>query len=446
MCLLVSPIVCWENLPQLQSGKRNEYFVVKDDGGYEYGYDGGIGSFAKQSGNTNNEVNGHFSYPSENGEVIDIKYTAGVDGYIPNSVSSTQLSRSGSASLGSNPIIPTSGSHSYSYKTNHGQNSANNGGSYSYTNSYGHPLTKISSNDGNDGSSAYSYSAQSVTANNYDRHWNAKQYQDDGNNKWNGNQKNDASYGFAYNAGDSSRQESANEDGTINGKYSFTNEDGLHEVQYVAGAETGFKITGFKGFEQNVGKVQGSEWQTKKFDTPDVAYSAEHKSPKSQSWNQKSYDNESGDASYKFGYNTGSLARHEESNANGEVVGQYSFTDTAGQHDLHYIAGDKTGFIVTGGSLSSTNGGAATNGGQFTRSNQQTVTANAWNTNYNAGNDVYHNQNSQFKENIQNNGGAYKLQYQVGGGSQRNTQDQYSVTKLLPTSGNSKFGYILESQ
>lgn len=416
MCLMVSPIWSWENLPQLPSGKRNEYFVVKDNGGYEYGYDSGVGSFAKQSGSINNEVNGHFSYPSGNGELIDIKYTAGVDGYIPNTVTKSQTVKSGSASLGSNPI--NSGTHSYSYKTNH--DSSNNGGSYSYTNSYGEPLSNQNSN-GN----AYSYTAQSV---NLGLQSNADQSATD-DTKW--NDKSDASYGFAYNIGDSSRQETADSSGTVNGQYSFTNEDGLHEVEYVAGAQTGFKITGFKGFEPKTRNVDSSAWKTKKFDTPVVVYNVEN--VKSNGWK-----NTNGDASYKFAVENGAWARKEESNANGQVTGQYSYTDEAGQHDLKYLAGDDTGFIVTGGSLSVPNGLEGQHQAD-SRTNQ-----GEWNTKYST--DDYKSTSNRFSTQSQNEG-AYKLQYQVGGGSsQRNAQQHFSVTKLLPTSGNSKFGYILESK
>lgn len=67
----------------MPSGKRTQYFLQHDDGGYKYGYDTAIDHFAKQAGDPNNEVAGHYVYQDANGRAVDVKYTAGINGFIP---------------------------------------------------------------------------------------------------------------------------------------------------------------------------------------------------------------------------------------------------------------------------------------------------------------------------------------------------------------------------
>lgn len=70
-------------MPNLPSGRRTQYFVLHDDGGYKYGYDTGMDHFGKQAGDSNNEVSGHYVYKAADGQDVDVKYTAGVNGFIP---------------------------------------------------------------------------------------------------------------------------------------------------------------------------------------------------------------------------------------------------------------------------------------------------------------------------------------------------------------------------
>ncbi|KAB0796056.1 hypothetical protein PPYR_10117 [Photinus pyralis] len=62
------------------------------------------------------------------------------------------------------------------------------------------------------------------------------------------------------------------------------------------------------------------------------------------------------DALYSFGYKLEDQSRDESANAMGHVIGSYSFTNFAGNHDLHYEAGPGIGFLPTSGSLSKPNG------------------------------------------------------------------------------------------
>lgn len=473
--------------------------------GYEYGYDSGIGSFSKQSGNDANEVNGHFAYPAANGQLIDIKYTAGIDGYVPytpnaqTSQSTRKITTSyGSANTNSGPITPSAEGYSYSYKTNHGSQPIHkeSEGSYSYTNKYG----TGSSSSAAISSNGHSYNVHTLhtkpaTKTNT---WAVKQYHsdDDVNSQ---QQSGDASYRFDYNTGDSRRQEAADAAGNIQGQYSYTNEDGQHDLQYIAGAGTGFVVTGgslaipngidggatvrqLQGtssttthtvnnqlnsspnsdslytYSYNTGSsnrpahsntefVNTSGWKTKKFDSPVVVYNVEDISSSNTgaSWSDNSNSQVGGDASYQFAYNAGDSARQEAASEDGSVSGQYSFTNEAGEHSLQYHAGAGTGFVVTGGSLSVPNGidGSATVRQSDVNAGWSTVQAHQHNSQDVHDSDAHFHSSGQVSA---GSSGQTKLQYQVGGSAlQRNGDSgQFSLTKLLPTVGNSKFGYVLE--
>ncbi|XP_053674384.1 uncharacterized PE-PGRS family protein PE_PGRS54 [Anopheles nili] len=55
---------------------------------------------------------------------------------------------------------------------------------------------------------------------------------------------NDPSYNFAYQTPDASRQEAADREGTVRGAFAYNNEAGRNDLQYVAGAGTGFRPIG----------------------------------------------------------------------------------------------------------------------------------------------------------------------------------------------------------
>lgn len=73
----------WEALPNIPSGRRSQYLVLHENGGYKYGYDTGDGNAAKQAGDANNQVEGHYFYKNAAGKLFDLKYTAGVQGFVP---------------------------------------------------------------------------------------------------------------------------------------------------------------------------------------------------------------------------------------------------------------------------------------------------------------------------------------------------------------------------
>jgi hypothetical protein len=73
----------WQALPQIPSGHRSQFLVLNEDGGYKYGYDTGDGAAAKQSADPTNQVSGHYFYKNMLGQNVDLKYTAGVQGFVP---------------------------------------------------------------------------------------------------------------------------------------------------------------------------------------------------------------------------------------------------------------------------------------------------------------------------------------------------------------------------
>lgn len=56
-----------------------------DDGSYEYGYDSGDGISAYQKASADNQVEGFYAFPDANGKIVKVKYTAGIQGYLPES-------------------------------------------------------------------------------------------------------------------------------------------------------------------------------------------------------------------------------------------------------------------------------------------------------------------------------------------------------------------------
>lgn len=70
--------------PQVPAGHRVQYYLIHPASGrYKYGYDTGSNYFAKQHGDYNNQVEGQYAYKDAHGHDIGIKYTAGVQGFVP---------------------------------------------------------------------------------------------------------------------------------------------------------------------------------------------------------------------------------------------------------------------------------------------------------------------------------------------------------------------------
>lgn len=149
---------------------------------------------------------------------------------------------------------------------------------------------------------------------------------------------NDGSYSFEYDTGSHYRKESADKDGHVVGKYGYKDEAGNHDLTYKAGDDYGFIATGGSLAEPN-------------------GLNGKMISDSSLKSNEGSQQPET-DVSYSFKYNAGDHTRQESSDSSGHVKGTFSYQDEAGQHDLSYISGPETGFVVTGGNLAEQNNNA----------------------------------------------------------------------------------------
>jgi hypothetical protein len=168
----------------------------------------------------------------------------------------------------------------------------------------------------------------------------------------------DGSYYFSYNAGDHSREETSDDRGNIRGKYSFTTKDDgkTREVVYEAGAEKGFIAKGahipvsgatstFSGaFDRQSSSASGFFGST----SNDFSHWT---SPASQAIavGSSQGDQSNGDSSYSYSYQTDSSSKQESSDAQGNVVGRFSYLGGDGvTRNVHYTARDNEGFIVSG--------------------------------------------------------------------------------------------------
>ena len=72
-----------EKLPAIPEGHRAQYYVLKDDGAYVFGYDTGEGQRAAVSADRSNQVQGQYSYVDRAGKRVSVEYTAGESGFVP---------------------------------------------------------------------------------------------------------------------------------------------------------------------------------------------------------------------------------------------------------------------------------------------------------------------------------------------------------------------------
>nr|ATL73454.1 lens protein 10 [Thermonectus marmoratus] len=148
---------------------------------------------------------------------------------------------------------------------------------------------------------------------------------------------NDGTYLFHHNSPEYQRQQNLNSQENTQGQYTYQNQVGAHDY---LGTQTGLHSTA-----GNLPVPNGVISQT-------ISSGIQSTTEVSISERQSS----AGDASYSFNINSANYQRQESADSQGNVQGKYSYTNKAGTHDLTYIAGPKTGFQPTGGSLSLPNG------------------------------------------------------------------------------------------
>jgi len=149
----------------------------------------------------------------------------------------------------------------------------------------------------------------------------------------------DGSYKFSYNAGSSDREESADNNLNVRGKYSYIAGDGIRRrINYIAGSKTGFVVE-----EGNISPavVAVDPVVAVKAAVIPTVYTAESTGVEASA--------DRSDASYKFGYTTNDSDREESADADLNVEGSFSFVADDGQRrTVNYKAGSATGFIADG--------------------------------------------------------------------------------------------------
>lgn len=182
-----------------------------------------------------------------------------------------------------------------------------------------------------------------------------------GTGKPQGGAGSDGSYSFAYNTGDSSRQESADTGNNVRGSYTFKSKDDgkTRRVDYEAGAATGFIAKG-----SHLPSVLNPLSSISNGGHSGVFSSKSPNRDASGTFSDSGGEEaSSGDASYSFSYSAGDQSRQESSDAQGNINGQYSFIGTDGVHrKVDYSAGTGKGFIAKVGSS-----GAPTSFGSFSQ-------------------------------------------------------------------------------
>ena len=194
-------------------------------------------------------------------------------------------------------------------------------------------------------------------------------------------EKADASYAFAYSDESGNRKEESDADGNVDGQYSYVNAEGNEIlVRYMAGPEIGFVIVNEEELTKSLEKATTDgaaavffKASQAKASAPvaavhaasapqihpapvapvaPVAHSASNQEPvyaTQQSYNQIEEEEifEKGDNSYAFTYSDESGNRKEESDADGNVHGEYSYINAEGNEILvKYMAGPDIGFVI----------------------------------------------------------------------------------------------------
>ncbi|XP_037796647.1 mucin-19-like [Penaeus monodon] len=153
----------------------------------------------------------------------------------------------------------------------------------------------------------------------------------------------DGSYSFNYETDSSDREESADPNLNVKGRFSFQGTDGRRRtIRYRAGAGTGFVAQG-DHIPVSPEVPSGSQVVPQTRSGPSAAPSSAPASPAQVS------SSSSPDGSYSFNYETDSSNREESADPNLNVKGRFSFQGTDGRRrTIRYRAGAGTGFVAQG--------------------------------------------------------------------------------------------------
>merc|ERR1719162_521491 len=166
----------------------------------------------------------------------------------------------------------------------------------------------------------------------------------------------DASYSFKYDNEFSSREETADPNGDVKGKYAYTNELGSTIiVHYSAGANKGFVIENMDEIEEAMEEAQEAvsyaEMAIDAFSDDEVVEETDPIEEASIYFEQPTIDQDTWIQSKSYSFSvSGSdngLTRSETADENGAVTGTYTIPDVNGDPIVvKYRAGPLTGFVI----------------------------------------------------------------------------------------------------
>ncbi|XP_069170267.1 platelet binding protein GspB-like [Procambarus clarkii] len=311
---------------------------VADDGSYSFSYDTSSSS-RSESADAQNSVKGRYSFIADDGINRQIDYIAGAEtGYIAEGDSlpvgpPVPGAESGIPTGRILPVLSEEEANALAASTSAGSPPAV---AYSAPSSPASPSSQIASQKVSSGASA-----------------------------------SDASYSFSYDAGDSSRSESADPSLNVQGTYSFVPADSNQRltVNYRAGADTGFVAEGAHfpvapvadvGSPVSGASAASSRGVSPAYSAPPSTSAAAPSSGVASVRSSPAVPFEAAqvrsfaadDGSYSFSYDTSSSSRSESADAQNSVKGRYSFiADDGINRQIDYIAGAETGYIAEGDSL-----------------------------------------------------------------------------------------------
>lgn len=247
------------------STTSSPYYQRFNDGSYNYGYNAGGGFSARQSGTASNEVSGQYAQLLPDGNLVNVRYKAGVGGFRPqlgSGLSTTarpygfayntgdafhQAAADQSGNVRGNYWYrdPEGARHDLRYRAGPGIGFVPTGGSLATPNGlgrrslvpgYGLTTPRWNGPAFNDG--PYGYDDPEAVGHHDPNGVNSRSPAPASSSIG------DGSYNFGYRTPDSARQEGGDGRGNVHGSYSFRNGGGNHDLAFVAGPGIGFQPTG----------------------------------------------------------------------------------------------------------------------------------------------------------------------------------------------------------
>merc|ERR1711970_1096633 len=371
-------------IPEVPTEKRAQYYVLHSDGNYKYGYDTGAGQFEKAV-KMAGEVTGAFGFNNADGDNVRIDYTAGVDGFQPETVITPGVAVPAPAPAPVEYAAPApvpvvaveprgDASYSFGYVTDDSDRDEsadadlNVKGRFSFVAPDGvrrrvnyiagsatgfvaegdHIPKPVDALVAGTRSAAVDYVP---FVSQYSAPPEALEFAEI-TNVLNA----DGSYKFGYKTDVSDREESADADLNVSGRFSFVADDGLRRtVNYKAGSATGFIADGdHLPVTHNLRSDSIVAVASTASEAAAPAPAATLKAAAVVSASEQAVIDAKieKDASYTFSYKTSDSERSESSDSDLNVDGHYSFiADDGVSRKVTYKAGSATGFVAEGDHL-----------------------------------------------------------------------------------------------